>query len=630
MAINTTGVMVIACLLSGCSLFLPKRNARIPLGEEGQKNRATWPANTGVSESDASLSALKKEQVVAGPTRKFQPDNFVDVTEQYGLKDLSATRLYAVDFNGDGETDIVYMEEHYSVPKFLQFDPALKKYKLLKNPPFPTSFRTSFLNFADFNHDGLLDVVAGTLNQESELSQHKLMFFIAQKEGGKVKYHEIPNALANNRALPNASAIIFDFDLDGVLDIFLGNWFFKSKGRQRAHTDILYKGIALPDLKTMKRKGSGPFFVDVSYLLEEENLFDRALNMNPNARATFGASTCDLDQNGYPDILTASSSGQSNKLWMNIPGDQANPRRYKDYARESGYGNDVEGSLDPLGGGNSFYSTCFDYNNDGIMDVALGEVFHSYDPETRDRSSILTGSALEFPPKFIRTEYIREYGPTQWSESDRRGVWLDYNNDTLPDLLVENTGFPPHSRLILFEQETNHAYSDVAENSGINILNPSGLVKLDFNHDGLMDLLVGQTNIRDSSISPRLFLFENINKREGRRSLRIYLQGQQSNLQGLGSMVYLKASGQLFRQYVEYAYGHLPDQNEEGIHFGLGELTPEYLEVRWPFVSSQDLEKHSPMIKRYDLSKFSFSTHTEVTLCENGRYRRGRWNCQGE
>ena len=43
---------------------------------------------------------------------------------------------------------------------------------------------------------------------------------------------------------------------------------------------------------------------------------------------------------------------------------------------------------------------------------------------------------------------------------------------------------------------------------GINLLNPAGSVIGDFNNDGRMDLLVGQTNVRNAKLGSRVYLLK--------------------------------------------------------------------------------------------------------------------------
>jgi hypothetical protein len=78
---------------------------------------------------------------------------------------------------------------------------------------------------------------------------------------------------------------------------------------------------------------------------------------------------------------------------------------------------------------------------------------------------------------------------------------------------VDNSGFPPYSRLVLFEQDENHSFFNISTNAGIDIVNPTGTVVLDINKDGAPDILTSQNNIRNSDIPPRLFLFQNTLKK---------------------------------------------------------------------------------------------------------------------
>ena len=570
------------------------------------------------------LSQLSKEErdnfKRHGPTRDFRPDKFLDVTDELGLKDLAAQRLMAVDFDSDGFTDLVLLEEVYSTPKFMRYLPNKKKFVALEYDPFQGNApRASFITFVDLDKDKVPDIIVGVLNQKSELNTFPIRVYKGRKKIGRVFYKEIKDAFPGMQPGPFSTIALLDYNLDGYLDIFVGAWFEKHDGVDLPRADQFWVG-------TEKLK-----FINRSDLLKDQKIQQRTRN-NFVSLPTFGASTCDLDQNGYPDILTSSTSGEPNVLWMNVEKedlseDKSESRHFVDYAASSGFDQDSEGKLLQSGGGNSQYSLCVDYNNDGVFDIIQGEVAHYYDPETRDRSAILTGALGTFPPKFVRTEYHSVYQMERWNQGDRRAVAFDHNVDGLTDILVDNSGFPPFSRLILFEQETNHAYSDIAENAGINILNPSGTIVMDFNQDGMPDLITGQVNVRASEIKPRLWAFKNIQGRKGRRSITFHLQGQQGNSGGWGSLVILKTEKKMMRQWYQPSYGNLPGQNESVVHYGLGSDQLLEVEVRWPFLEVDRLGRRIPKIKKYDLSNFLFQDHVEVTLCENGRYKRGRFKC---
>ena len=83
------------------------------------------------------------------------------------------------------------------------------------------------------------------------------------------------------------------------------------------------------------------------------------------------------------------------------------------------------------------------------------------------------------------------------SPSSRRGSWVDFNNDGLLDLLVDNSGFPPHSKLIMFYQNEDHSFEDQSVQLGVDITNPLNTTILDFNRDGKMDFITFQTDTRN-------------------------------------------------------------------------------------------------------------------------------------
>ncbi|MBT3584979.1 MAG: CRTAC1 family protein [Halobacteriovoraceae bacterium] len=557
----------------------------------------------------------------AGPTVK-DPKNkfFVESAKEYGLEGVTATHLYAVDFNNDGYSDLVVLSGHYSAPEFFQFDKSEKRFKKLENSPLEAKIRASFLVFADLDRDGILDLLVGTLNQKTELAKHPLRLFKGRIQSGQTIYNEVLGAFTKNQR-PTASIGLLDYNLDGNLDLYQGNWFDFKTERPRPIPDKIFRG-------------SGLRFSPVKGILEKEARLNKRIGIFPNARPTFGVSTCDLDQNGYPDVLTAASSGHANKLWMNVLHRETGTRIYRDYGKDSGYAGDADGIFDSLSGGNTFFSTCADYNNDGIMDLAVGELYHSYDNESKDRSSILTGSRPYFPPKFIRTEYDRDYSKESWSQGDRRGVWFDYDNDGYTDLLIDNSGFPPHSRLILFHQvasgEYKNSYENVSTELGLDLLNPSGTIVIDLNQDGRLDFISGQTNTRNANIPRKLYVFENRTPTKTRKALRFYLVGKQSNRKGLGAMVILKSKEYTARRWVEYSGGSLPSQNEEGIHFGFEKKNPvSSVSVRWPFAKKDKAGRSKPPLVKYDLSKQKLGSYTELTLCENGKLVKGRnSNCE--
>lgn len=544
---------------------------------------------------------LERKLVIDGrPTHQNKDSLFLNRTQEYGLENVKATQIYAVDFNLDGVQDIVLLPEHYSSPRF--FENRKGKFVELKYSPFPKLIRAQAMIFVDLDRDGQKDLITYTLNQRTALNWDPIVVYKGHFLKGKLSYKPWPNAITQ---APDATAIIipFDFDLDGNLDLFVGNWYDMRVNPPVNRPDRLLKG-------------DGFRFFDHSAYLEDENHFKSDLKIFDNARPTMGASLCDIDQNGRPDILTSSSGGYFNKMWLNLKRGQL--WTLQDYAEKTGYAHDPDG-VGPLSGGNSFFATCTDYNNDSIMDLALGELFHSYENESIDRSSILTGSSLTFPPAFIRNEYINDDdGSGRWTQADRRGTFADLNNDGLIDLVIDNSGYPPKTRLVIFKQHSDHSYEDVAVDWGVDIMNPSGTITMDVDGDGDLDLLVGQNSIRDSKIENHLYLFENQTV-ASQNSVSIKLQGKRSNRDGIGAKVDVHSGGVIQRRYHQLWSGPLSSQSEDKVFIGLGgSESIQKIEVTWPITSSKENEKSLKVT--YDFSKTKLNPRSTLTLCESGRW----------
>lgn len=568
---------------------------------------------------DEELNSLSKKVTTMnfGPTLK-EGGSFQDKTEAYGLSGYQAVSFNAVDLNFDGYTDLVILPTYYSRPKFLIFDPKKKQFAPSAFDPLPEDFKSSFLVIVDMNKDTIPDLLSVVLNQRSEVSKIPLKYFRGEIVKGFLSFREAKDAFTLP-AEPTSSLTVLDFDLDGWPDIFLGNWFETKNGQHLPVADRFIRNV----------KGK---FTEMTQLLRSEANKDSDQLFPPNARPTYGSSSCDIDQNGYPDILTVSSSGYKNKLWMNLREQNSSERYFDDVGPVSNYASDPEGSLIPTGGGRSFFSACTDYNDDGIMDVFLGELSHAYDNDSVDKSSILTGSKETYPPFFLRTEYLSDATSEAWNQGDRRALWIDYNIDGKVDLLVDNSGFPPYSRLVLFEQDESRAFFNVGSQAGLDVVNPTGTISIDLNQDGLPDIITSQNKIRKADIAERLYVFENHTERAGKRSIKVHLHGIKSNSQGLGAMVmlYTQVGDKKIvqRRWVETSQGGLPSQNESGVIFGISPgVETVGVKVRWPYADRTNLGTGTVLEKLYSLKAIPEKEFVEVTLCEDGKVLQGKTIC---
>lgn len=543
---------------------------------------------TSAPDSEASnVEAIKKSFAPVNFNPSQGNGDFLDITQSAGLENLSSVRNYIVDLNADGREDLVILPEHYSTPRF--FERTDTGFSSSKSIFFDEQIKASFLIFDDFNKDGIPDVLVGVHNQKTELTKQPIQIFLGARSRGNLIFKR-EKRLTFSGVYPVTTASIFDYNNDGQLDVFIGNWFDLSKKEAQVLPDKLYT------YKDQK-------LVDISKSLESEYL--KIDGKYINAAPTFGVSHCDLNQDSVVDILVTNSAGRANKLWLGKRDSfkDSYAVKFQNVGRESRFSGDIEGASLISGNGNSNYAICADYNNDGIFDIALGETTRSYDDESRDRSSILTGEGLSQTPTFIRTDYTSDRGISNWNQSDLRGVWFDYNNDGLIDLLVENSGFPPESRLILFKQNPDHSFEDVSRIVGTDVVNPTGSVVFDYDGDGLEDILVSVDSIRDSRITRRIYLFKN-NVKNKNNFQKFNLKGSNSNISGIGSTIKVTTKDGITQmRYLQPSYGPLPSQNSMVLNFGLGNSEISKVEVIWPFI------KNNSNYKKTYYPPFSFN-HT--------------------
>jgi hypothetical protein len=574
-------------------------------------HKTTPPASTTKADKP---QVSPTEQEISGPPTWHKRAGLVmlDVTEKVGLQNVSAVHWYAVDFNHDGATDLIALNDFYAIPDFYLFNRKNKKFELMVTSPLPKNFYASFIVVEDFDNDQVLDLILVTLHQKTDFEPIPMVFlkgeiYVEKQKKKNIRYHEITPSPLSILGLPTSAVSVIDFNLDGHLDLFLANWYSPESQGKASTPDLLFMGNGKWEFK------------NASHLLYLEDAKADSGTQFLNARPTFGSSTCDINQDGRIDILTTSSNGFNNKLWINHYNRTRNQFSFQDLGEESQYAKDLRGRNLLTGGGNSFFSGCADYNSDGLVDVFVGEQTFFHDHENVDRSSVLTGSVKGFVPTFLRTEYSYGESVQGQHQGDRRAVWVDLNFDGRIDLLVENSGFPPHSRLVYFEQQPDRSFVNRAMEIGIDLINPAGIVTLDYNQDGKMDVLSGQTSVRDGKIQKRVWLFENkMSVPAGSLRFRVLLKGQKKNLNAVGASVSLVSNRETKWQFYEFSQGSLPSKNEVALFFALApDENPLYFEVLWPKMNSEN----EIIKKKYLLdSKILKSAH-QIELYEDGTYR---------
>ena len=149
-------------------------------------------------------------------------------------------------------------------------------------------------------------------------------------------------------------------------------------------------------------------------------------------------------------------------------------------------------------------ATFADYNNDGLLDVAIGTIQVSSPPVLYKNEGDL---------KF--TDVSEAAGLTATGGSAFQTLWFDYNNDGFVDILQVNVGgkiVPQH----LYHNNGDGTFSLVSDSVGLtDSFNAHAAVAFDYDNDGDSDLFYGVSNGLNVMYKNNNGQFENITQSSG-------------------------------------------------------------------------------------------------------------------
>lgn len=466
--------------------------------------------------------------------------------------------------------------------------------------------------FADVNNDGAVDAFTGTSAVFGEDTSELMI----NDGSGNFGFASVSfPARDPARGTTVGAATFLDADLDGWIDLFVGYGLGGGHGQDR-----LYRNL-----------GTGAFHE----ITDEAGLstlpwtsmdeLDRAL-----AHAnTWGATACDLNGDGYPEILVSSYGRAPNHLWLN-DGDGT----FSNHSIASGYAFDhrmdwtdnesarchcrlhpededcagvpppehirCEGPDDVFRwnhaqdrrpfrlGGNSATTVCADVNGDGFFDLLTTEIVHWDVGGSSDPSELLL-HAGDDPPTFRRpgnaaTGLARPRDRLDWNDGDMTAAVFDFDNDGRPDVYIGSSDYPG-TRGHLFWQGPDGVFWLVPPEEGIDHKSSHGIAVADFDRDGDLDVVVGHSQIRcEDQCYERatVRLFENVLGDRGNWIQLDLRGGEGSNRMAIGARVEVETRGGKQVQQVGGGYGHYGIQHEHALHFGLGEARTAKVTIHWP------------------------------------------------
>ena len=458
------------------------------------------------------LSSRRLEGTPTDATNRLYKNNrdgtFTDVTLKAGLVDIGWAQGVCVgDYNNDGFEDLFLT--YYGQNRLYRnngdgtFTNVTEKAGLLHR-------RTRFSSgstFLDYNRDGLLDLFVSNYLEIDMATAPRPSLSVAHCNAENVPVNCGPNGLAKAQ-----------------------NYLYRNNG-DGTFTDV------------SKESGVGGF--RDSYCLT--------------------ATSLDVDEDGWPDIVVACDTSPSLLLMNNHDGTFREEALIRGIALSSD-GHQMGGM--GLGVG--------DYNLDGHMDLIKT---HFLDQATGIYSNDGKGNFDDRTTQAGLNNEIRYV-------SFGAGL-VDLDNDGYPDILI-STGsvYPELDRLspryalrtprVLFRNRGDGTFAEMGEEAGPGIAARHcgrGMAFGDFDNDGDMDVLIMNVNEPPS-------LLRN-DAPGGNHWIKIRLEGVKSNRSAIGARVLARYGGKVQAQEVLSQSSYL-SASDPRLHFGLGAATAADIEIHWP------------------------------------------------
>jgi enediyne biosynthesis protein E4 len=500
---------------------------------------------------------------------------FVDVTSQAGIHFQHNSGAYGgkrlpetlgsgcafLDYDGDGWQDIVFVNA-MDWPGNKRQRSTLRLYRNNRNGTFADVTKSAGLDVemygmgvavGDYNNDGFPDILITCVGQNR-------LF----RNTGKGRFVDAtPASGLQGRQAFSTSAIWFDYDRDGLLDLFVCNYVRWSPEHDVfCSLDATHKSYCTPeayrgDTSWLFHNHGDGTFEDVT---ATSGIFD-------TSSKSLGVAMIDYDQDGWPDLLVANDT-QPNKLYRNLGNG-----KFKDMAVEAGLAFSADGKARAGMGVDTG-----DFENSGKPGIAITNfdnemtgLYHATKTGVYDDVANASGVGLA-------SRNTLGFGCT-FFDADLDGTLdLAVANGHIDETVRNirgNTGYAQAPQLFL--NQGGGKFRDVAGEVGGGFDQPKvgrGLAYADFDRDGDLDLLLTTNN------GPA-YLYRN-DQTAGNRSIRFRMQGTKSNRDAIGAVVRIFANGQSQSRTVHGGSSYL-SQSELPVTFGLGKRDKiERATIDWP------------------------------------------------
>ncbi len=565
---------------------------------------------------------------------------FREATADWGLEGVSGVRLNVADVDGDRRPDLIVRR---GAPRWDDFGAeGVRRTWLLKNTgsgfeditqssglltlrtaPENTAMGrpVEIVAFGDVDNDGDLDAFLGMNTSDEEISMGERSEIMLNDGAGGFTLGPESEVQSPGRITSPAGASFIDFDRDGLLDLWVPHHnFSQSSGAIVFMQDRLYRG-----------DGTGAFVEVTDSVGLATTDWGRIADLNGALSHTraWGSAACDLNGDGDAELLAPSYGRSPNHLWQATRG--GDTVSFINRSVESGFAFDddkgwednqfalcfcasnptaegCEGLPRPSVscaanwnhnqdrqdfrlGGNSAAVTCGDVDNDGDLDLFLGEIRHWWAGSGSDGSELLVNNGTQEVsfdrPSDDATGLGIEHSGASWDEGHMTNTLFDFDGDGWLDVYVGGSDYAGN-RGMLYHQDSPLSFSEVSTADAFEHNRSHGVVTADFDGDGDLDIIVGHSRSRCSGggdnpcyETTQIRAFENTSP--AGNFIRVSLTGGDgTNRAAIGARVTVTAGGITQTREVDGGHGHYGSQDDTTLHFGLGEACEAVVTVRWP------------------------------------------------
>ena len=405
---------------------------------------------------------------------------------------------------------------------------------------------------ADFDNDGNQDILVTAYGRPT-----------LYRNNGNGTFTDITDKAGITGPAWTTSAVWFDYNNDGLLDLFLCSFVrygpndrFACGDNKMGRKYYCIPRVFKPTPSVLYHNNGDGTFRIVSGGTDIEKALGKAL----------GVVATDVNNDGLMDLFVANDTVQ-NFLFMNRGKGQ-----WEEIALAAEVGYSANGQARSGMGVDSA-----DINGDGWQDLFVANV-------DQEMFSLYENNKNE---TFRDTAHANTVAQSTRLLSGWGLRFFDFDNDGLTDLLLANGH--PDDMIEMYSQQVKYKEPLVLfQNQGGKLRNISatagpvfskpfparGLATGDYNNDGRIDVLIGNCNLAP-------LLLKN-NAGEGNAWLGLSLQGKTCNRDAIGARIRWSADG-VVRSRLKTSGGSYLSSHDPREVLGLGRATRlDWIEIRWP------------------------------------------------